>query len=89
VSETVATAGKPVGKASTAAPMIVSLIVLAFFAALIGIATWNHDENTLNGYGEVVKNLVIMVVSFWIGSSVGSARKDAVIAASQPVQGAQ
>ena len=66
---------------STVAPMMISLIVLGLFAALIAISTYYHDDNALNGYGEVVKNLVIMVVGFWIGSSVSSTRKDATIAA--------
>lgn len=85
MSDTTPPAAPVVPKASNASALVVSLIVLVFFAALIAIATYYNQENALNGYGEVVKNLVIMVVSFWIGSSAGSARKDAVIAQSAPV----
>lgn len=57
------------------APMIVSLIVLAYFGGLCVSAFTMKDQPTLTGLVEVVKNLAIMVVGYWLGSSNVAATK--------------
>ena len=57
------------------APMIVSLIVLAYFGGLCVSAFTLKDQPTLTGLVEVVKNLAIMVVGYWLGSSNTAATK--------------
>jgi len=67
-------------------PMMLGAIIvsvansLAFFAAL-GFAYWKGDSSNISLLvGAVVAN-ASTVVSFWLGSSAGSARKTELMAA--------
>lgn len=85
MSDTPPPAAPVVPKAQTGAVLLISMVVLLDFMALQGIAFYLKNESMLQAITQTVLILTTSVVSFWIGSSVGSARKDAVIAQSTPV----
>jgi len=85
MSDTPPPAAPVVTKASVASALFISVIVLANFTGLTAVAVYLKNEAMLQGITQTVLILTTGVVNFFIGSSVGSARKDAVIAQSAPV----
>lgn len=59
----------------------VSVIGLAIFAIGYGIAWITHDATVQTMYAGAAIAMGQQVIGFWLGSSAGSAKKDAMIAA--------
>ena len=62
----------------------VSVFTLILFLGLVIVAYVNKDQTSFNLLCGAGIAMAQSVVGYWLGSSSGSARKDAVIAASAP-----
>lgn len=73
------------------APVVVSIIVLLALGLMAWLVMYQQlpkgSETLASGLVETLKNLAIIVVGFWCGSSAGSARKDHLLYQSTPAQG--
>lgn len=62
------------------ATIAVSLLVLAMFGAIVALALFNAipagSEAVLNTLLGTLGAMAMTVISYWVGSSAGSARKD-------------
>ena len=77
------------------APIVSVLVIITFGASFYFVLTRELPTTSMTiliGFVEIMKAMAISVVSYWVGSSAGSARKDATIgqqsrdlAASAPV----
>jgi hypothetical protein len=59
----------------------ISVIGLTIFAAGYGLAWLTHDATVQTMYAGAAIAMGQQVIGYWLGSSAGSARKDATIAA--------
>ena len=59
----------------------VSVIVLLLFVLCLGVAFFLKDQTSLQLLIGAVVSMSSGVVGYWVGSSVGSAKKDETIAA--------
>lgn len=66
---------------STVAAMFVTILIFLLFFACLAVAYWWEDKQSFNGLAETVKNLTMVAVGYWLGSSLGSKTQSEVIAA--------
>jgi uncharacterized membrane protein YfcA len=66
---------------STVAAMFVTILIFVLFFACLAVAYWWEDKQSFNGLVETVKNLTMVAVGYWLGSSLGSKTQSEVIAA--------
>ena len=76
--------------------VVVSVFALVAFSAALVIAWLSHNTEATAALMNTVANVTIAVVSYWVGSSIGSSQKDgqleraqAQLAASIPASVAQ
>jgi hypothetical protein len=70
----------------TQGAIITSILTMGAFLVGVGLAYWHHDQTSMSLYtGAIVANATT-TVGFWLGSSAGSQKKDARLAAQQSPQ---
>jgi len=62
-----------------------SVLALLLFAAALAAAYVMKDQTAISLLDGAVVSMATSVVSFWIGSSAGSQKKDQMLASSIPV----
>ena len=60
------------------------LIVLGFILELY-LAYMHNDQHTIDTLSNLINNAVMIVLGYWVGSSMSSQKKDTLLLNSQPL----
>ena len=59
------------------------LIVLGFIIGLF-LAYMHNDQHNIDSFAILISNTVMIVVGYWLGSSMGSQKKDTLLLNAEP-----
>lgn len=65
--------------------IVVSIIITIGFIFILYLAYMKGDQHTVDTLVGVMGTMFIVVVVYWIGSSMGSQKKDSMLFAAQPL----